>query len=153
MGMSRALGLADRPGLMDLLTQPNATFADVVVRTSIPNLSIIPAGKPVEGSTELFASQAMVKFAKDVAGRYRDRFIIFDTPPILASSEPGVLASHVGQVVMVVRANETRKRAVAEAVGLLDATSHINFVLNKVGQSTAPDRFGYYEYYNTDTDA
>lgn len=152
MGLSHALGLGERPGLMDLLTKPGITFQDVAVRTSIPNLTVIPAGRPVDGSTEIFASQTMAKFAREVAGRYKDRFVIFDTPPVLASSESGVLAHLVGQVVVVVRANETRKRAVAQTVGMFDPSVPLNFVLNKVPPSGSPDRFGYYEYYNSSSD-
>ena len=152
MGLSRALGLSERPGLMDLLVRPGVTFQDVAVKTSIPNLTIIPAGRPVDGSTEIFASQTMAKFAREVAGRYKDRFVIFDTPPVLASSEAGVLAHLVGQVVVVVRANETRKRAVAETVGMFDSSVPLNFVLNRVSPSSSTDRFGYYEYYDSKSD-
>ena len=115
MGLSRALGLSERPGLMDLLVDPGVSFQEVAVRTSIPNLTIIPAGRPVDGSTEIFASQTMAKFAREVAGRYKDRFVILDTPPVLASSEAGVLAHLVGQVVVVVCA----KRNGLERIGAI----------------------------------
>jgi protein-tyrosine kinase len=152
MGLSRALGLTGRPGLMDLLTNKDITFKDVAVRTSIPNLTVIPAGHPIDGSTEIFASQTMAKFVREVSGRYRDRFVIFDAPPVLASSEPGVLAALVGQVVVVVKANETPKRAVAETVNMFDPAVPLNFILNRMPVSSSPDRFGYYEYNDASSD-
>jgi protein-tyrosine kinase len=142
-GLSSKLDLARRKGLTDILTE-GATIPDVMVRTNVPNLAIIPAGQPVSGGTELFASQRMLKFVNDVANRYRDRFIIFDTPPALASSEPGVLALHVGHVVMVVQANQTSKRAVAESLALVDGCPNVHFVLNRTTLTAGSDRFGYY---------
>ena len=86
----------------------------------------------------------MTRLARDIATRYSNRFIIFDAPPVLASSEPGVLAAHVGQIVMVVRAFETGKRAIAEALALVSACPTVNFILNQMPVPQAPDRFGYY---------
>ena len=143
-GLSKIFGLTDRPGLMELLTKPDMNVASVLLRTDMPNLAVIPAGQPIAGATEIFASQAMARLARDIATRYSNRFIIIDAPPVLASSEPGVLAAHVGQVVMVVRANETSKRAIAEAVSLVNACPTVNFVLNQISLAAGPDRFGYY---------
>jgi receptor protein-tyrosine kinase len=143
-GLSKTLGLADRPGLMELLTKPDMNVPAVFLRTDIGNLAVIPAGQPIPGATEIFASQAMARLARDIATRYANRFIIFDAPPVLASSEPGVLASHVGQIVMVVRANETAKRAINQAVSLVTACPTVNFVLNQISLAAGPDRFGYY---------
>jgi exopolysaccharide/PEP-CTERM locus tyrosine autokinase len=143
-GLSKIFGLADRPGLMELLTKPDMNVPSVLLRTDMANLAVIPAGQPIVGATEIFASQTMARLARDIATRYSNRFIIFDAPPVLASSEPGVLAAHVGQIVMVVRANETSKRAIAEAVALVNACPTVNFVLNQISLAAGPDRFGYY---------
>ncbi len=147
MGMSKKLGVADRKGLMDVLSDPTVTLSDVILRTNVPNLAIIPSGQPVEASTEVFASAKMTRLVDDIARRYPDRFIIFDAPPVLASSEPGVLAVHVGQTVMVVYANETSKRAIAQSIPLIAGCPNINFVLNRVTLAAGPDRFGYYGTY------
>lgn len=147
MGLSKKLGLADRKGLMDVLMDPGLTVADVLLRTNIPNLAIIPSGQPVEAATEVFASAKMSVLVDDIATRYQDRFIIFDAPPVLASSEPGVLAVHVGQTVMVVHANETSKRAIAQSIPLVNGCPNVHFVLNRVTLAAGPDRFGYYGTY------
>jgi Mrp family chromosome partitioning ATPase len=147
MGLSKKLGMADRKGLMDVLMNPGLSLADVMLRTNIPNLAIIPAGQPVEAATEVFASAKMTALVDDIASRYPDRFIIFDAPPVLASSEPGVLAVHVGQTVMVVHANETSKRAIAQSIPLINGCPNVHFVLNRVTLAAGPDRFGYYGTY------
>ena len=146
-GLSRALGLTDRMGLMELLTKPEVSMPSVFLRTDVANLAVIPAGKPTSGATEIFASQTMARLARDIATRYPDRFIIIDAPPVLASSEPGVLASHVGQIVMVVQANQTTKRAIGEALALVNTCTTVNFVLNQISSSAGLDRFGYYGKY------
>jgi exopolysaccharide/PEP-CTERM locus tyrosine autokinase len=146
-GLSRALGIADRQGLMDVLIDPSISLGDVIVRTSIPNLSAVPAGRSVEGPTELLAGPRMRELVNEMTRRYSDRFILIDAPPVLSSSEPGVLAGYVGQVVMVVQANETTKEAISESLSLVDACSNVNFILNKVTLSAGPNRFGYSGFY------
>ncbi|MCC6914630.1 MAG: AAA family ATPase [Rhodospirillaceae bacterium] len=147
MGLSRLLGAAGRKGLIDVLMDPAMSLSDVIVRTDVPNLSVVPAGQIIDAPTEVFASQSMTRMMTDIATRYPNRFILFDAPPALASSEAGVLASHVGQVIMVVQANETSRQAVAQALGLVDACPHISFVLNRVTMSAGMDRFGRYSYH------
>jgi protein-tyrosine kinase len=122
-------------------------LADVILRTNIPHLSILPAGQAVDNPTEILASQRMKDLISEIIHRYPDRFILFDSPPVLATSEPGVLAAYVGQVIMVVLANETTKQAITESLGLIDACPNINFILNKVTLSAGSDRFGYDGYY------
>lgn len=147
MGLSRLVGAAGRKGLIDVLMTPTMSIADVIVRTDIPNLSIVPAGQIVDAPAEIYASQTMARMMSDIATRYADRFIIFDAPPALASSDTGVLASHVGQVIMVVQANETSRQAVAQSVALVDACPNISFVLNRVTMSAGSERFGRYGNY------
>jgi protein-tyrosine kinase len=140
-GLSRTLGIAGHPGLMEVLTQSQPSAESVVLRTDMPSLSVIAAGTPMPGAAEMLASQAMTRLVHDIATRYKNRFVIFDAPPVLATSEPGVLAGHVGQVVMVVRANETSRRAIADAVALVNTCPTVNFILN---QMSRPQRFSYY---------
>jgi protein-tyrosine kinase len=145
-GLSRQFGVEDRPGIMDILLHRDVSIADAIVRTNIPNFAIIPAGKAVEGATELFASQRMTKLVSDVATRYKDRIIVFDTPPVLAASEPGVLAAHVGQIVFVVNSGETSKRSIGAALRLIGVCPDIHFVINRIMESNTGDRFGNYAY-------
>lgn len=141
------LGIKAERGLVDLLIDENLDVADVLIRTNVPNLSVLPAGTHTRQATELMASQRMVDLANDIAARYSDRVVIIDAPPVLASSEPGVLAMHVGQVVMVVEVGRTSRRAIEQALSLISVCKNISFVLNKTGEGVGSHQFGAYSYY------
>lgn len=143
-----ALGFETDKGLIDVVSDDSIDLADVMIRTNIPNLTILPAGDVRAGSSELLASSRMVRFVDDIARRYPDRVIIFDSPPVLARSEPLVLAKHVGQVVFVVEAERTSRTAIDEAIGLIGPERVGGIVLNKAPLVAVQDRFGeHYGYY------
>ena len=145
--LPRLLGIETGKGLIDVLTEDNLDVSDVMLRTEISNFSIIPAGRPHPNSTELFAGRTMAALVQDIARRYNDRVVIFDAPPVLASSEPGVLALHVGQLVFVVESEVTSRRAVEEALSHLKGCQNINLVLNKSRPWLGKAQFGtYYGY-------
>lgn len=142
------LGFEAEKGLIDVVSDSSIDLADVMVRTSIDNLTILPSGSVRRGSTELLASSRMVRFVDDIAKRYPDRVIIFDSPPVLARSEPLILVKHVGQVVFVVEAERTSRTAIDEALGLIGPERVGGIVLNKAPSVAVQDRFGeHYEYY------
>lgn len=139
-----ALGVNPEKGLVDLLVDETLDLSDVLIRTNIPNLTIVPAGAKHPHATELLSSQRMVRLTQDLASRYPDRIIVIDSPPILASTEPGVLASHVGQVVMVVEHNRTGWRLVERSLTHVHSCPEISFVLNKVEDFFWAEKFGAY---------
>ncbi len=126
------LGTSPSQGLLDLLLDDRLDFAGILQHTELPNLTLVPAGTRHSQATELLSSQRMVRLTNDIASRYSDRIIIIDSPPVLASTEATVLASHVGQIVMVVEHNRTGSRQVERALHLLNGCTEISFVLNKV---------------------
>jgi protein-tyrosine kinase len=136
-------------GLLDVVEDPSLDLSDVMIRTSIEDLSILPAGRYSTLSNELLASGRMVAFVNDIARRYNDRIVIFDSPPLLARTEPSVLAQHVGQIVFVVQAEKTSRAAINEALSLLDKNKLGGVVLNRTHSLYGSERFGqYYRYYN-----
>ncbi len=145
--MEARLGLKIDRGLIDVLADESMSISDVILRTNIPNFSIIPCGQRHSMETELLASQRMVDTVEDLARRYPDRVIIFDTVPALASSVAGVLALHVGQVVVVVEAESTQRNAVEETIALVSSCKHVSLLLNK-SRYKDTDSFGYYGYYS-----
>lgn len=142
--LMRELGVKAEKGLVDLLVDDSLTLHDTLLRTNVPNLTLLPSGMQHSEATELLASQRMAKLMNDIATRYPDRVIIIDTPPILASSEAGVLGLLVGQVVMVVEWGATTRQAVEQALPLIGTCQNINFVLNKATFYVGSDRFGMY---------
>ncbi|MGB0748679.1 MAG: XrtA-associated tyrosine autokinase [Magnetospiraceae bacterium] len=119
-------------GLTDLLERPELDVRDVILKTNIPNFSLISSGKQHPLGTELLASQRAHTIIEEIAKRYRNRIIIFDTAPVLASSEGGALEPHVGQIVFVVEAERTKEEMVIEGLEMLDADEKIGLILNKV---------------------
>jgi protein-tyrosine kinase len=127
----RSLGLPAHRGLMDILLDDKIDMADVMLRTNVDTLSILPAGTSTPRATELLASSSMSTLVHEIANRYPDRIVIFDSPPLLLTSESRVLASHMGQIVMVVEAQTTTQHAVKEALHQLEGYPNVNLIYNK----------------------
>ncbi len=125
------LGLAPAPGLLDLLLSDTLAPEDVILRTNIPTLSLLSAGRSSEQATELLASQAMAALLADIASRDRQRIVIFDAPPVLPGSQACVLAGQMGHVVMVVAADSTSQRQVGAALRRLGNSIRIELICNK----------------------
>ena len=138
------LGAPHGPGLLDLLTRDDLDFADALVKTNIEKLSLLPAGTRHRRSTELLASEQMASLLREIASRYRDRVVIFDSPPLLATTEARVLASNMGQIVMVVAADATSQHAVNQALSTIEACEIVLMVLNKASRTDVGTYYGYY---------
>ena len=139
----RRLHLPATKGLLDLLTDDKETLADVLLRTNVEKLSLLPAGTPHRRATEMLASAAMGDLVQQMSKRYLDRILVFDSPPLLATTEARVLASHMGQIVMVVEADHTVQRTVVQALETVENCPIVLMVLNK---ATRTDLGGYYGY-------
>lgn len=141
------LGLEGGPGLIDVIADPNVDLSDCLIRTNIDNLSVLPAGRQHHLTTELLASERMGAMIEEIAKRYADRVVIFDSPPALASSAAAVLALHVGQTLFVVEAEVTREPQLREALSLISSCENIHLLLNKTRFNTSGRKFGsYYGY-------
>jgi protein-tyrosine kinase len=127
----RTLGLPTQRGLMDILVDDKLDMADVMLRTNVDTLSILPAGTSTPRATELLASSTMTNLVNEIANRYPDRVVIFDSPPLLLTSESRELASHMGQIVMVVEAQTTTQHAVKEALSQIEGFNNVNLIYNK----------------------
>ena len=147
--LSRALGVVDRKGLFDLLASPNLRLEDLLVRTNLRNLVILPVGTKRDGSTELLASMRMRELADEIARRYKDRVVLFDSPPVLATTTASALAPLVGQVVLVAEAGSTKHETIREALLRLDRVTITGVILNKGKQAAAAsyDYYGSYYYH------
>jgi protein-tyrosine kinase len=141
------MGFKAKQGFLDVLVDKNVDIQDVLVRTNVPNLTILPSGRSQDHATELLSGPGMSSLVSDIATRYSDRVIVINAPPVLVSSEAAVLATHAGQIVMVVEADKTSKRDVALALAQMEGTDKISFVLNKVTDRRVTDRYGAYSYY------
>lgn len=138
------LQLPPSPGLLDVLTDPAIDVADGLMRTNIDRLSILSAGTPNGRATELLASEQMDRLLDDLAGRYADRILVIDAPPLLPSTEARVLATGAGQVILVVEAERTPQYAVEQAMAALEACPVVLPLLNKTKGSEVGAYHGYY---------
>jgi receptor protein-tyrosine kinase len=141
------LGIHADKGLLDVLQDKNLKLSDVMIKTDIAKLTVLPAGRTYKRATELLASDAMTRLVEDIGNRYPDRIILFDSPPLLATSEASVLATHMGQIVMVVEAERTSQEAVREALSHIQSCEVVNMLLNKATPTPGADY--YYGYYGS----
>jgi len=140
------LGIEGPVGLMDALGDPSIDVETLVIKTDVGNLSVLPSGKYTNEATELIAADRTRVILDRLAAR-PNRIVVFDSPPALAASPASVLAYHVGQVLLVVRADKTGEAELRDAVLLLGGCEEIQLLLN--GARFAPNarRFGsYYGY-------
>jgi protein-tyrosine kinase len=145
-GMTDLLGIEAEHGLLDLLAGEKSDIGELLLRASIPNLTILPSGRSHAGVPELLSSKRMKDVLTELALRYSDRYIIIDAPPCLATSDPSILASLVGQVVFVVEANRTQEPEIEEALRLISDCPTISLILNKT-EGASSEQFGSYGYY------
>lgn len=142
--LMKTLGLPPGPGLLDLLLDPRADMADVMLRTNVEKLTLLPSGSPHPRATELLASDAMNALVEEMGRRYEDRIIIFDSPPLLLTTESRVLATHMGQIVMVVQAEKTLQSQVRHALTTIESCPVKMLVLNQArGGDQAAYGYGY----------
>lgn len=136
------LALPPAQGLLDVVVKNSVDISDVLLRTNIEKLSILPSGTAHPRATELLASDAMIRLLDDMAKRYSDRIIIFDSPPLLLTTESRALATHMGQIILVVNAENTAQAAVKQAVSAIEACPVKMLVLNQARQAST-DGYGY----------
>jgi len=138
------LGIPPTKGILDLLMQPELDVDDVVLETNVDRLSILPAGTAQGHATELLASQAMSRLVARLATDDPRRIVVFDTPPLLLTSESRVLAGHMGQVILVIASNDTPQGNVAEALSTIENCPVVFTLLNRVEASERGGHYGAY---------
>ncbi len=142
-----ALGLSGGKGFMDALADPNLDVADCLIATDLPNLMVLPAGQQTNQDTEYVASARTAQVIDRLQENAPNRILIFDSPPVLAASPAIALSSHVGQVLVVVRADVTKESSLRDAISLMAACDEMMLLLNGVKFTPGDRKFGtYYGY-------
>ena len=143
-------GVEMQSGIMDLLMGEVDDVSKIIYKTNLPSLSLMFSGHMTPHAPELFASQAMETFVTELSKRYDDRVIVFDAAPLLLPTEASVLASLMGQIVLVIEAEKTRPNDVKMSLDML-SNRIVLLLLNKVraGNDMAGYGYGYgYGYGN-----
>jgi len=133
-------------GLLDLLTSADTKLADVLLRTNVEKLTLLPSGTAHGRATEMLASETMAALLEEMALRYPDRILVFDSPPLLATTEARALASHMGQILMVVEADRTAQALVKHALETIESCPVVMMVLNKAPRPDVGSYYGHHYY-------
>ena len=134
-------------GLTDLLSGKLKQVSDVLHHcVDIPNLSVIFAGNPKKNSAELISSGQMANLCRELSARYPDRVIVLDTPPVLASPEPAILATYVHQLIMVVSAAQTDRHELRKALEAVSSCQNVSLLFNKAPRWNETEYNSYYGY-------
>jgi receptor protein-tyrosine kinase len=141
--MSR-LGIDRSAGFLDVLADPAHDMSKVMLATNIDTLTLLPAGQPRPLATEMIASTTAAELLVEMSHRYADRIIVFDAPPLLPSTESRVLATHMGQVILVVAADHTPQKHVMQALATIQSCPVVLPLLNKASYSEVGTFYGYY---------
>ena len=144
--VTRTLRVNPGEGLMEYLLDENKDISDVLYRTNVDKLRIIPAGQTHHLSTELLASERMNETIDEFSNRYPDRIVIIDTPPLIGINESAVLASFAGQAVIVTEEGRTKLNDINNIVERLNPDMAVGFVVNKAVNESA-ENGNYYGYY------
>ena len=140
------LGIAGGAGLVDAMCDPAIDIEACIIRTDLANLSVLPAGRVLNETNELLASDIMRTVFESLLLN-PSRIVIFDSSPVLAASTGSVLANLVGQAVVVVRADVTGENELRQALSMLSGCDHLRLLLNAVQLAPHGRRFGaYYGY-------
>ncbi|MBV8403593.1 MAG: hypothetical protein JO203_05335 [Gammaproteobacteria bacterium] len=142
--LTQILGLEGRPGLLDMVKDPALAADSLIVQTDMPGLAFLPAGHHESNATELVASARMHQVISRLGNENAARLVLFDSAPLLVTTEAQALAHFAGQVVMVVQADQTAQHVVFEALETLAEDKPVFLVLNQITRHSHPGY--YYEY-------
>ena len=117
--------------MLDVLEDEQLSVDEVLVRTDLNDIQVLPAGRKHSQSTELLASERMEEVMHELATRYADRLIVMDSPPLLITSEAQAVAMQVGQIALVVESGRTTNQQIQDALEQLNPDKAINIILNK----------------------
>jgi len=145
--LHKYLNIERKVGLADCLLN-NVDLSEVIVPTGIGKLSIVTAGCTVNNPAELFSSNRMKSLLDEMKHRYHDRYIIFDTPPILPFAETRSLAHLVDGVVFVVKEQLASQSNVKDAIEALKGCELLGIVYNDANIAQNVDRYYSYRSYS-----
>ncbi|WP_051309353.1 CpsD/CapB family tyrosine-protein kinase [Desulfogranum japonicum] len=151
----RLFGVSNLKGVSDYL-QAQVPLENLICKSGVPKLSILPCGSLPENPSELSGSSNMVALIEELEARYDDRLIVLDSPPLNAAAETAILAQQVDGVVLVVRHGQSRREHIRALVETIGRDKIIGVVFNAYKTNLLDYKvFGYYsdyqsKYYYTD---
>lgn len=142
----RYFNASESPGLADYLaSSTKMTLKNLVQETFVPGLRILSSGKPSHLASELLAKERMKQLIEEAQAEFPGHHIIIDSPPILSTPDPLVIARHVDGVLLVIRAGKTPRDYLTKALQSLNSNKVMGVVLNGADLGI----FSKYYYYST----
>jgi capsular exopolysaccharide synthesis family protein len=123
------LGIQPQYGISDYFLH-DIPISQCMLRPSFDRMTILPAGQPVDNSSEVLGSPKIAELARELRTRYPDRFIIYDMPPTLAQDDPIAFLPHVDAVLLVVNDGATKINELKQSLHVLAGANVIGTVLN-----------------------
>ena len=136
-------GFEPKYGLSDYLTD-KVTLHDVLIKTGIGKLVILPAGNISDNSAELLSSEKMKMLVYELKHRYKDRYIIFDSPPLLVTADPLLIGTHMDGIVFVIQEGRTSQQSAMQSLSLMKGWNILGIVFNNVPQYLVKNHYQYY---------
>jgi non-specific protein-tyrosine kinase len=124
------LGCSGEKGLIDYLVD-GAPVTELITWPGIEKMTLISGGRSFHESAEMLGSPRMKELISDMKGRYPERYVLFDVPPILTGADVLTLAPLVDYIIVVVQAGKTSMDEVKKAVQFLPKEKILGFVLNR----------------------
>jgi non-specific protein-tyrosine kinase len=118
---------------------------ELIIWPSVDKLTLISGGRTSSNSSELLGSPQMKTLVQEMKSRYEDRYIIFDTSPVLIGDDAIVLAPYTDSIIMVVEEGHTSIKDVKRALEMLPQEKFLGFVLNRQINALSDKYYGYYK--------
>jgi capsular exopolysaccharide synthesis family protein len=145
----RAFGLTARVGLAEVIAG-TAELDEAVQVTAVPNLSVLPCGRRPPNPAEVLTSPRLEDVLDDVRGAFD--YVLVDSPPLLAVSDPCIVAPRVDALLLTIRVSKNGRPAAERARDLLAGlrVNCLGVVVNGVGRHGAMVGYGYDHYSYSD---
>ena len=140
----KILGFESNSGLMNCLSK-DQPLEELIIWPGVDKLTLISGGRTINNSSELLGSPQMKTLIHEMKSRYKDRYVIFDTSPVLIGDDAISLAHCIDGIVMVVQEGHTSMKDVKKALEMLPQEKFIGFVLNRQKDALGNKYYGYYK--------
>ena len=126
----RLFGINPKAGLSDYLISQKP-LSEILINPGINKLTILPGRHNLSNSAEIIGSPEMKKLINEMKNRYADRYIIFDSPPVINYADTLILSHYVDGVILVIEYGKTKADLIEKTIHLLKNVNVIGTVLNK----------------------
>ena len=137
-------GIDRSPGLTNCLVE-DLSIEEVTYPTGIENLSLIPSGKMPPNPAEILSTQKMNEIIEKIHAI--SDLVLFDSPPLVAVTDPMILASKLENILLVVKHRGTNREVALNMVEQLKKAK-VNIVGVVMNQASLTRGYGYYKYYS-----